>query len=89
MTTSPRSRCVEAEQIGTRMTAYASHLGNPTLLRRMHFRRCQAEAKHMLFGAYYALKKEGLAECVRFLRIHVRTQMHRNWMRGLLTFGSL
>ena len=79
----------EAAQISARMTTYASHLGNASLLRRLHFRRCQIEAKHMLFGAYYALKKEGLAECVRFLGIHVRTQMHRNWMRGLITFGSL
>ncbi len=77
----------QAEEIRAKMAAYSSCLNDAALLRRTHFRRCRAEAAHLILSAYYSLRKAGLAACVRVLNTHVRTQMHRAWMRGFLTMG--
>lgn len=77
----------QAESIIAKMSQYSDTLHSMKHLRKRYFQACLAQAKRFLMGTYYTLDKDGLAAAYKYLRTHVTTKMHRNWMRGALTQG--
>ena len=76
-----------AESIVKKMSGYSEALGDVEYLRRHHFDMCRKEVRRFTRGTYYAVRKGGIKEAFDYLRVHFFTSMHRNWMRGFLTFG--
>jgi poly-gamma-glutamate synthesis protein (capsule biosynthesis protein) len=75
------------QQILDKLEQYGRYLSEPSALRQTYFRACVQETKRFLLGTYYATQKDGLRSAMEYIHIHIRTRMHRNWMRGLFTIG--
>lgn len=79
----------QAENIIAKMSHYSDKLHSMKHLRKHYFQACLAQARRFLMGTYYTLDKDGLAAAYKYMKTHVTTKMHRNWMRGALTQGRL
>ncbi|WP_405242469.1 CapA family protein [Lentisalinibacter salinarum] len=77
----------DASRIIGRLHTYSEELDNLDGLRRKYFRMCVGEGKRFVMDLYYSIRKEGVRAGWRFILGHLSTSQHRNWMRGLLTFG--
>ena len=77
----------EAAQILGKLSQYSRALEDRTFLRRHYFGLCREQARRFMRGSYYALRKGGVVQAYAFLRVHLTTRMHRNWMRGFLSLG--
>ena len=79
----------EAGQILRKLSEYSSALGDRAFLRKHYFGLCREQARRFVRGTYYALRRGGVPQAYAFLRVHLTTSMHRNWMRGFLSLGRL
>jgi poly-gamma-glutamate synthesis protein (capsule biosynthesis protein) len=75
------------DNIIKKMTDYSIALNNRSYLRQKYFSSCFSQAKKFFKLAYYTLSDKGVLSTYRYIRLHISTKMHRNWMRGVLTFG--
>ena len=78
---------IRAKTILQNLDSYAMYLQSPRVLTRSYFQRCKIEMKNLILGSFYAFKKEGIHSAWSHVILHLRTLMHRNWIRGFFTFG--
>jgi len=85
-----RPKCLEnekKEQALVRFKEISSWLSSFSKVRRIWHKRCRQEAVSQIFDLYYMLRRQGLRAVLNRLFRLIETPEHRNWVRGLLTFG--
>jgi hypothetical protein len=75
------------DQVLQKLANYSEALKDSRLLRRCHSHRCQSELKALLKGTYYRLARGEVCQAWRFLSWHFKTDQHRNWLKGVISFG--
>ena len=75
------------EQIIERMSKYSSYLSSWPSLRRQYWHSCIKLAKNFIYGSYYSYRRGGATQMYSYLKTHFTSQVHRTWMRGLISFG--
>ncbi|MDP4528127.1 CapA family protein [Alkalimonas delamerensis] len=84
LTAVTESQQLHAQQ---QLALYSSRLGDAGFLRAHHFQLCKAQFKKFVMGTYYTYRKEGIQQAFAYVRMHFRTDQHRNWLKSFFTFG--
>ncbi len=79
----------QKERIVRRMRMYSDWLQDKKRLRKEFFGACVRHGRQFLFGVYYEFRKDGFIAALKFVHLHLATGMHRSWMRGLVSFGTM
>lgn len=77
----------ERQKILESIDSYSMPLNNKAYLAKEYHRRCVHEMKATLMQCYYTYRKKGFKAMLGYIKLHLSTQMHRNWIRGFFTFG--
>lgn len=75
------------QQIIDKMSEYGRYLASRSMLRKQYWRRCKKLARSFVYGSYYSYRRDGAVKTYSFVKSHFLSQVHRNWMRGLISFG--
>lgn len=76
-------------RVTQQLAEYSTALQDRRFLRQQHAKRCFAEGRHLLFNTWYRLARGDISQAWRYFSWHFRTDQHRNWLKGLLSFGWL
>lgn len=74
-------------RVQQQLAEYSAALQNSRFLRKQHAKRCLAEGRHVLFNTWYRLARGDIGRAWRYLSWHFKTDQHRNWLKGLFSFG--
>lgn len=81
------ARGANARETLQRLGTYTDDLKRPLQLRRIYRKACRGQMRHFVYGVYYETRRGGGFQGLRYVRHHLMTGMHRNWMIGYLTLG--
>jgi hypothetical protein len=84
-----RSRKDEGERILRRMQSYNERLADPKRLREDYLHACAKHGRRFALGLFYEFRKKGPLAAWRFFQLHLATDMHRSWIRGLFSLGKM
>lgn len=77
----------DAQHTLQKLSCYSALLSDAKALRRHHAGLCYQAARHLMLNTWYRLRRGQLRQAFSYLVWHVKTDQHRNWLRGALSFG--
>lgn len=79
----------EAQQTIQKLQRYSAALSDNRYLRQHYASLCYNEARHVVLNTWYCMRRGQFRKAFSYLFWHVKTDQHRNWLRGALSFGWL
>ena len=79
---------LEEREIFLDIKIRSNMLNNHRLLRSVYFKKCKENFNKLIVGSYYEFKKNGLIKSFNYIKIHLKTDMHRRWIFGFFTMGN-
>lgn len=74
-------------RVKQQLVEYSTALQDSRFLRQRHAKRCFAEGRHLLLNTWYRLARGDIRLAWRNFSWHFKTDQHRNWLKGLVSFG--
>ncbi|MCP5380774.1 MAG: CapA family protein [Kordiimonadaceae bacterium] len=76
-----------SEAIKADLKRYSEALADDKFLRENYYNECRKQMRDMVYDIYYRTAKRGIVAGFKYLKIHLETKSHTNWIRGYFTFG--
>ncbi|WP_019674631.1 CapA family protein [Arsukibacterium perlucidum] len=77
----------DAQQTLRNLSCYSVVLSDTKALRQHHASLCYNEARNVMFNTWYRMRRGQFREAFSYLFWHLKTDQHRNWLRGAFSFG--